>query len=656
MKYTFVLLLSINLFFYYKAYSQEEVEFLMKNYTIEQGLPENTILDIVEDEIGFLWIASPNFLTRFNGNDFKVFRKSFDHQVDESSFKLGKLYIVDDKLWMIVKGGKLEYMDLKTEEFYPITQFSATGEEIVNIKSLFFEQNRIYLGTEAKGLFIVDQDFKMISHYHESSSQALSSNSVNYIFKPNDQDLWVLTDQGANKITWGIVSKYGETMEFTDGISFSNGILDLSTFSGGIWRKSPSDNSFYLPFKQDSIRQGLLKISKIFHDRRYSTYKWGFWIATIGNGLQVVDEMDSRIVKVKLDHDPKDIYCVYGSKSRKIWVGTRKYGVYSLDPVIPLETRYLPEELDPDEKLSFNLAEDQDFVYISQKEEIFVYERDLSLKGRAKRTDFFKEGETLEMDRIIPILGMGRFLVSSPHRGSVIYNPANQEIYQLDKSINLALSNFGVNQESTVILEVKEFPGQLIIGIEQGLFKLDLSNQTFFKISDQAVSHLWTINSKKLAVHFSNGNIGVYDFSNDQLEQQEYLKAVIPMDLDIKAMKYQNDWLWFGTLGNGLLLLNIENGTLVNLTSETGLPNDFIMGMEFADTRTLWCSTNNGFFKLNFIKSDGTISIEEILYLNHRNGISINEFLPDFSYQSKEGKICFGSDRGILCLEGQNYP
>jgi ligand-binding sensor domain-containing protein len=174
-----------------------------------------------------------------------------------------------------------------------------------------------------------------------------------------------------------------------------------------------------------------LKISRTFYDRRNSTYQWTFWIATIGNGLQVVDGRNSSIVQVKLDHDPKDVYCVYGSKNGKIWVGTRKYGVYSLDPVIPLETRYLPEEMDPNEKLSFNLAEDQDFVYISQNEEIFVYEHDLSLKGRAKRTDFFKEGETLEMDKIIPIQGMGRFLVSSPHQGSVIYDPANQNIIQL---------------------------------------------------------------------------------------------------------------------------------------------------------------------------------------------------------------------------------
>lgn len=653
MRYTFVLLISVILFFDFQLYAQGEVEFLMKNYTIEQGLPENTILDIVEDEIGFLWIASPNFLIRFNGVDFKLFRKPFDHFVNDSSVRLGKLYLDGDKLWMIVKEGRLEYLDLKTEAFHPVTHFSGEGGEIVNLQALFFEQNRIYMGTADKGLFIVDQDFKLISRYNESGKQALSSNKVNYILKSNDQDLWVLTDRGVNKITWGVVSKYVENLIFTHGISFSNGILNLSSFSGGVWRKTPSDNSFQLPFKQDSISQGLLKISRTFYDRRNSTYHWAFWIATIGNGLWVVDEMNSRIVQVKLDDDPKDIYCVYGSKNGKIWVGTRKYGIYSLDPVIPLETRYLPEELDPDKKLSFNLAGDQDIVFISQNEEIFVYEHDLSLKGRAKSTDFFKDGESVEMDRLIPIQGLGRFLVSSTDRGSLIYDPGIQNIIPIE-GIEDDLFKFQINQEKVFLQEKRDFPGKVIVGNEFGLFELDLNRQVFYQVSDQAVFHLSSIDFQKAGVIFSNGNIAIYDFSQSQLYQKEFLKGVIPHNLDIQAIKYQNDWLWLGTLGNGLFLVNIENGRVVNLNSENGLPNDFIMGLEFSDTRTLWCSTSNGFFKLNFIKANGSIGIEEILYLNFRNGISISEFLPDFSYQRQDGKICFGSDRGILCLQGQN--
>jgi ligand-binding sensor domain-containing protein/two-component sensor histidine kinase len=652
MKYTFVLLFSVILFFDFQLYAQGEVEFLRKNYTIEQGLPENTVLDIVEDEIGFLWIASPNFLTRFNGDDFKVFRKSFDHFVDDSTVRLGKLYLGGDKLWMIVKGGRLEYLDLKTEEFHPVTHFKDEGGEIVNLQTLFFEQNRIYIGTADKGLFIVDQDFKIISRYNESGKQALSSNKVNYIFKSNDQDLWVLTDRGVNKITWGVVSKYVENLIFTHGISFSNGILELSSLTGGVWRKSPSDNSFQLPFKQDSISQGLLKISRTFYDRRNSTYQWSFWIATIGNGLQVVDGRNSSIVQVKLDHDPKDVYCVYGSKNGKIWVGTRKYGVYSLDPVIPLETRSLPEELDPDRKLSINVAEDQGLLYISQNEEILIYEQDFTFKNSLKSHFLFKDLAS-NNKKIIPIQGKGRFLVSSTDQGSLIYDPATQNIIPIE-GIEVDLFRFQIIPENVFMQEKKDFPGKVIVGNEFGLFELDLNRQLFYQVSDQAVFNLSSIDFHKAGVIFSNGNIAVYDFFQSQLYQKEFLNGVVPLNLDIQAIKYQNDWLWLGTLGNGLFLVNIENGRVVNLNSENGLPNDFIMGLEFADTRTLWCSTSNGFFKLNFIKANGIIGIEEILYLNFRNGISISEFLPDFSYQRQDGKICFGSDRGILCLQGQN--
>ncbi|MFO7824188.1 MAG: hypothetical protein R6V72_09640, partial [Cyclobacterium sp.] len=94
-----------------------------------------------------------------------------------------------------------------------------------------------------------------------------------------------------------------------------------------------------------------------------------------------------------------------------------------------------------------------------------------------------------------------------------------------------------------------------------GLFILDTKDQVFSQVSDQNVGHLSAINSQELAIHFSNGDIGIYDFLTDQLDQRDFLKGIIPADLDIQTIKYQNDWLWLGSLGNGLFTVNLKNGT-----------------------------------------------------------------------------------------------
>jgi len=42
-------------------------------FTVKDGLPSNNIYACVEDNHGFLWIASDAGITRFDGKYFKVF-------------------------------------------------------------------------------------------------------------------------------------------------------------------------------------------------------------------------------------------------------------------------------------------------------------------------------------------------------------------------------------------------------------------------------------------------------------------------------------------------------------------------------------------------------------------------------------------------------
>lgn len=54
-----------------KVYSQSPVQF--NHYTVEQGLPDNNIGDILQDERGFTWLATANGLSRFDGVQFRNF-------------------------------------------------------------------------------------------------------------------------------------------------------------------------------------------------------------------------------------------------------------------------------------------------------------------------------------------------------------------------------------------------------------------------------------------------------------------------------------------------------------------------------------------------------------------------------------------------------
>lgn len=48
-------------------------DFHSEHYTDEDGLPQNSVYSIAEDELGFIWLATERGLVRFDGKNFKVF-------------------------------------------------------------------------------------------------------------------------------------------------------------------------------------------------------------------------------------------------------------------------------------------------------------------------------------------------------------------------------------------------------------------------------------------------------------------------------------------------------------------------------------------------------------------------------------------------------
>jgi len=44
-----------------------------KQFTIEDGLPSNECHDIVQDNLGYIWVATDKGLARWDGYEFKVY-------------------------------------------------------------------------------------------------------------------------------------------------------------------------------------------------------------------------------------------------------------------------------------------------------------------------------------------------------------------------------------------------------------------------------------------------------------------------------------------------------------------------------------------------------------------------------------------------------
>ena len=47
---------------------------LFKNYTVKDGLSQNTVIRTLEDSKGYIWFCTRDGLNRFDGTEFEVYR------------------------------------------------------------------------------------------------------------------------------------------------------------------------------------------------------------------------------------------------------------------------------------------------------------------------------------------------------------------------------------------------------------------------------------------------------------------------------------------------------------------------------------------------------------------------------------------------------
>ena len=82
----------ILIFFFLAIHSSLSQQYYSRNYTINNGLPDNCIREIYKDSRGFLWAGTDAGLSRFDGKNFKVYSSQDG--------------LIGDKIWSISECGE----------------------------------------------------------------------------------------------------------------------------------------------------------------------------------------------------------------------------------------------------------------------------------------------------------------------------------------------------------------------------------------------------------------------------------------------------------------------------------------------------------------------------------------------------------------------
>ncbi len=287
-KILFFLLLMITL----DGFSQQNN---LQHFSIADGLSSVSINDIVQDKIGYLWLATDKGLVRFDG-------EIFENLQTHTTSKAHSLFLKKDSLFIGHQKGLFLYKN---------NTYKFLGKEIIN--KIVADDGHYFLATQ-QGIYQLKQAYLQPLQIHTKIDffpikDVLITEAGTYI--ATNKSLWLLNKlQNPNKKDIILNDEVVSILEINDKIL-------AATKNNGI-----------------KIIQKNKIISSILTEQNISAVKLidnELWIATNGNGIEILDAYRfsfKRKINKYNSNISNQITAVYKDNKNSIWIGSVDKGLY----------------------------------------------------------------------------------------------------------------------------------------------------------------------------------------------------------------------------------------------------------------------------------------------------------------------------------------
>lgn len=532
-----------------------------------EGLPQNSILAMVQTRDGYLWLGTQEGLVRFDGVRFTVFERANTDGLSNNFVRA----LREDRsgaLWIGTNGGGVSRLKegvfrsfgrpegLPSDEVNTIyddqggTLWVGTGAGLARFDGTRFSTASVPIDLQRKDVRALCEDGEGALWAGASDGslyrltpgggsvermRPLGTGLINVLYRDRGGALWIGTDgDGLARWNKGAVSRYAHREGLTSPKVLSiredrAGCLWIGTDGGGIERFCGGRFASY------SIREGLSNafVSSLCEDREGS-----LWIGTHGGGLNRFSDGNFTRFGAAEGLAFEDHATYLESRDGSLWIGTWGGGLYRIrNGVI---TSYTEKNgLSYDEVSS--LAEDgQGRIWVG------TWGGGLNVleKGRFRPVEFHPGSSR---DKVSSLLLDGR--------GTLWVGTFGSGIGRLQAGVWTLLTSAQGLPSDQVRALLAAPDGTLWIGAETGLSALS-----------DGVFRSWGP-----AENFHGG--AVYALHRDP-----------------------EGGLWMGTLGKGLVRL--RDGKFRTFTTRDGLFDDVIFQILEDGTEHLWMSSNRGIFRV----------------------------------------------------------
>jgi ligand-binding sensor domain-containing protein/serine phosphatase RsbU (regulator of sigma subunit) len=526
-----------------------------------------------------------------------------------------------------------------------------------NIKCIF-QDSYGFFWFASQGGGISKFDGKNFTDY--TKQDGLIGNDVLYITEDDHKNIWIGTMDGVSKFNRKSFTNYSTINGLKENRVFhilcDGSKTWISTFGGGI---AILENE---KFSYLNTTNGLSsdKVFSVFKDKSAK-----YWIGTSKGGINLYNGKSFTVIKESKNFNSASAFCFYESSDGKIWIGTPGKGIFYIENNvfhqidIPLiNTDYISKIIE-DKQQNIWCATEHGLVKIYKNLSHKIFNKDNGLAGidiSSILCDY--EGE-------IWVSCFGNGIYKLTNEALSVYTKQhglndNRVIAFCKKNEGFLFSTTsGLNNYHDGIIESVTLPKELsdniitalyledktlYVGTEsKGLFILNESSKNNFIIV-KSINKIDTVELKTIitsiqknenTIWISLYGTGIVRIKNSEFKLYSKENKLLPTN-DVMCVYSILDDLWIGTIGEGVLKLNITTNMMNHFGKKEGFTSTNVFSINELNGHVIVGSIDEGLFVFNKNKFSN---------ISKKNGLLSNSI--NVIQKSVDNSLWIGTDLGI---------
>lgn len=594
--------------------------------TIDEGLSQNMVNDLLLDHQGFLWFATKDGLNRYDGYTFTVYRNYPGQQESLTSNHITSLWQTSDRaIWMTTFGGGVNRLDPVTRVVEPVR---GSGEVHLTYGNVLRgdRRDRVWALSQTDGLVRIDARTRAFTALRSLRGMAGGADVSTFAISEAD-NLWTISAQAIQHVSpdrgqllrWDVPDL---ALRPTSLLALNDSLLLFATRTGLHYLHREGTTLRHRPTAVQGQAFG-------FGSGLHRDAQGRIWFVSLTD-LYRYDPTADRLHHL-FRHDTQPTGAMLTDHSGILWMGTAGWGAMRYNPA----RQYLRKGTGPFPPVVFP-----------------------ELIQALQRAGVEEVGWTSGSDYAIARATSGDVWLTTVGHAVFRYRPSDQSLRRYRASPMLRRHSLfrGFNRVHVAA------DGTVWLAGSGGVFALDPNSGTFTyhalyegAVADQEylnrtgypdITVLASDPAGALWMGTPDRGLVRYDPRTRQARWYRHDPAVSTSISSNQILSIAPDpadparSLWVGTEGGGLNRLDLTSGTFERLYTDSGLPSMVVYALLPDEMGHVWLSTNNGLARLH-------PQSREIRTFTPADGLHSREFNRFEYYRAEDGSLFFGGIGGF---------